>query len=102
MADRHVVGLEVVVHGDLPVDIPMLDVQRAERLQSLEPMRREVLEKASPQGFEWLGVACEVHEYEAGLNGHACRLQPMLAAIQPRKALPHRHANELAAEPIRP
>src|SRR6185312_13952031 len=100
MSDRHVISLEIVVHGDLPVDIPMLDVQRTERLQRLEPVRGEVLEKASPQGFERRQVAGQAHEHEAELNGHGYRLQPMLAAVQPRKALPDGHADELAAEPI--
>src|SRR5260370_34423187 len=101
MSDRYVIRLEVVVHGDLPVDIPMLDVQRAERLHRLEPVRREVLQKDSPNGLEGRGIAGEAHEYESELDRHARRLQAMLAAIPPWKRLPHRHAEELARGAIR-
>src|ERR1700704_6720583 len=39
VSDRHMVGLEVVVHGDLPVAVPVLDVHAPERAQVWETMR---------------------------------------------------------------
>src|ERR1700738_412463 len=100
MSDRYVIRLEVVVHGDLPVDIPMLDVQRAERLHRLEPVRGEVIQKGSPNGLEGRRIAGQAHKDESDLDRQRRGLQPMLAAIQPRKPPPPRHADELATEPI--
>src|SRR5215470_11785354 len=102
MPDRHVIRLQVVVHGDLPVHIPVLDVQRAEWLQRLEPMRGKIIQEAPPDLLERRRIAAEAREYESELDRHARRLQSVLAAIEAGETLAHRHADQLAAQPVGP
>src|SRR5258707_14395676 len=96
------VGLEVVVHGDLPVAVPVLVVYAAERAHVCEAMRGELGGDAPPDLFQWPRSAGETHEHEAEQHLRAHRLQCELRTVQGRRRYARRHAGEPAPVLVRP
>src|SRR5258708_28858 len=102
MADRYVIGLEVVVHGDLPVALPVLEVAGTEGLHFLEAMRRELRGHARPDLLQRPWVAREAYEDEAEGDAHAHGLECQLRAIERRESLACGDRAQLPAQAIRP
>ena len=103
MSDRHVVGLEVVVHRDLPVAVPVLDVQRS---RAAPCCSKRCGANSSPTSATDLlqrrRIPGQAHEHEAEQDLHAHRLQAQLRAVERREGLAGRHAEQLAVQTVGP
>ena len=102
VSDRHVVGLEVVVHRDLPVDVPHIGADRRERHHVLEAVGRQLLGERAPGLGHGRRVARETHEDESECGIDAHRAQAMRRAVEAREALAHRHADQAPILAIAP
>ena len=96
VGDRDVVALEVVVGHDLPVGRLRGRGGVAERLEPLDPVRRELLAEAGERRRERRGVGVEVDEHEPVEHLDARRHQTERRLVEAREPAPLRHADQAA------
>src|SRR5271165_1155371 len=102
MSNGHVVGLEVIVHRDLPIDGPDLFADGFQGHHFLEPIGRKLLGQLTPDLRHGRRVAAQTDENETKRNIGPHRPKTMLGSIQSGEAFAHRHPNQAAVVPVSP
>ena len=102
MSDRHVVGLQVVVHRDLPVHVPGFGRDGRKRHHVLEAIGRELIRERAPHPGDRLWIAGQRDEDESERNVHFHRAQPVLGPVESREGIPCRHSQQRTIMAVRP
>src|SRR5580658_6229609 len=103
MADRYVIRLQIVVHRDLPVDLPLLQIDRLRGNELLKPIRRQLLDDRRPHLRRWRRRhGGEAHEYEAQRQLHGNRIEAIFAQVETGKALLCRSREQRAVVAVTP
>jgi hypothetical protein len=102
VSDRHVIGLEVIVHGDLPIDVPHVGADRRERHHVLETIGGQLLGERAPGFGDGRGIAREANENESECDIDPHRAQAVSRAVEAREALAHRYADQAAVLAVAP
>src|SRR6202035_6108227 len=88
---------------DLPVDIPLLEIDGLGGNELLEPIRRQLFDDRRPHLRGRRRSLCgEADEHEAERQLHAHRIEPMLAQVEIGKALLRRSREERSVVAVSP
>ena len=102
MPDRHVVGLQVVVHRELPVHVPDFLGDWRKGQAFLQAIWSHLLGQG-PENLARRGrIACEADEDEAKESLQPDRDQSVRRTVEVGKGLFRRHADQAAVVPIAP
>ena len=102
MADRHVIVLEVVVDGHLPVALPGADPGLVDELHLLQAVGPRHLDEVAPHLRQARARAAHAHEHESQQNLQLNRLQPELGLVDAGERLLRRHGGQPPVEPVGP
>ena len=104
VADRHVVGLQVVVHRDLPVDVPLLVRHLGRRHHVLERYGASSLEAqvAHTAAVRRRWVPARQTKTKPSRTSTLDRLEAVRRAVKAGEAVARRHAEQAALVVVRP